>query len=41
VSDAFAKLNIDIKNVDTTQTQGIADSVYKTAFDVMANLEDS
>ena len=40
VSDAFAKVKIDIANIDAKQTQKIADSVYKTAFDVMSNLED-
>lgn len=40
VSDAFTGLNLDIARIDTTQTQDIVDSVYKTAFDFMAALED-
>jgi len=40
VADAFTELKVDIAKVDTTQTQSIVDSVYKTAFDFMAALED-
>ena len=40
VADAFTGLKVDIAKVDTTQTQSIVDSVYKTAFDFMEALED-
>jgi hypothetical protein len=39
VSDAVSQLNVDIKNIDSSQTQSIVDSVYKTAFDIMSSLE--
>jgi hypothetical protein len=38
VSDAVFQLKIDIKNIDSSQTQSIVDSVYKTAFDIMLAL---
>jgi hypothetical protein len=37
VSDAVSRLNVDIKNIDASQTQGIVDSVYKTAFDIISS----
>lgn len=40
VSDAFSRFTIDITRIDSIQTQEIVDSVYKTAFDFMAALED-
>ena len=40
VSDAISKLKVDIKNINTSQTQSIVDSVYKTAFDIISDLED-
>jgi len=40
VSDAFAKLGVDIAHIDTTQTQDIVDSVYKIAFDLTVGWED-
>lgn len=40
VSDAVSKLNVDIKNIDTSQTQSIVDSVYVKAFDILSDLED-
>jgi hypothetical protein len=39
VSDALSMLNVDIKNINATQTQRIVDSVYQTAFDIMSDLE--
>jgi hypothetical protein len=39
VADAVSELNVDIKNIDSSQTQSIVDSVYKSAFDIMASLE--
>jgi hypothetical protein len=36
VSDAVSQLKIDIKNIDSSQTQSIVDSVYKTVFDIMS-----
>jgi hypothetical protein len=38
VSDAVSQLKVDIKNIDSSQTQSIVDSVYKTAFDIMSVL---
>jgi hypothetical protein len=38
VSDAVSQLKVDIKNIDSSQTQSIVDSVYKTAFDIMLAL---
>jgi hypothetical protein len=38
VSDAVSKLKVDIKNIDSSQTLSIVDSVYKTAFDFMSAL---
>jgi len=40
VSDAISELNVDIQNIDQQQAQGIVDSVYKTAFDIMASYEE-
>lgn len=40
IADAFTGLKVNIAKVDTTQTQCIVDSVYKTAFDFMEELED-
>jgi hypothetical protein len=40
VSDAVTRLNVDIKAIDSSQTQSIVDSVYKTAFDIMSTLEE-
>ena len=40
VSDSVSKLNVDIKKIDSSQVQNIVDSVYKTAFDIMASLEE-
>jgi len=40
VLDAISKLNVDISKINTSQTQDIVDSVYRTAFDIMSNLED-
>jgi hypothetical protein len=36
VHDAFSQLKVDIKNIDSSQTHSIVDSVYKTAFDIMS-----
>ena len=38
VSDAVSQLNVEIKNINELQAQGIVDSVYKKAFDIMALL---
>jgi hypothetical protein len=38
VSDAVSQLKVDIKNIDSSQTQSIVDSVYKTVFDIMSAL---
>ena len=37
VKDAVSKLEVDIKNIVQTQAQGVVDSVYKTAFDIMSS----
>ena len=37
VADAVSNLDIDIKNIDQQQTQGVVDSVYKKVFDMMAS----
>lgn len=37
ITDAVTKLNVDIRNIDQQQAQGVVDSVYKTAFDMMVS----
>lgn len=37
VTDAISKLNVDIQNISQQQAQSVVDSVYKTAFDIMAS----
>lgn len=37
VTDAVSNLDVDIKNIDQQQTQGVVDSVYKTVFDMMSS----
>jgi hypothetical protein len=40
IHDAFPRLKVDINNIDSAQVQGIVDSVYKTAFDIMSTLRE-
>lgn len=40
VTDAVSRLNVDIRSIDQQQAQGVVDSVYKTAFDIMASYEE-
>lgn len=40
VSDAVSQLNVEIMNIDSSQTLSIVDSVYEMAFDVMSSLEE-
>ncbi|MEG2013432.1 MAG: Qat anti-phage system associated protein QatB [Anaerovoracaceae bacterium] len=40
VTDAVSRLNVDIRSIDQHQAQGVVDSVYKTAFDIMASYEE-
>lgn len=40
VSDAVSKLNIDIRSIDTSQTKAIVDSIYRTVYDILSELEE-
>ncbi len=40
VSDAVSKLKIDIRSIDTSQTKAIVDSIYRTAYDILSELEE-
>lgn len=40
VSDAMVQLNIEIKNIDSTQTRAIVDSVYEKAYLILASMEE-
>jgi hypothetical protein len=40
VSDSVSKLNIDIRSIDTSQTKAIVDSIYRTAYDILSELEE-
>lgn len=40
VTDAVSNLNVDIQNIDQQQAQKVVDSVYKTAYDMMASYEE-
>jgi len=40
VSDAVSRLNIDIRSIDTSQTKAIVDSIYRTAYDILSELEE-
>jgi hypothetical protein len=40
ISDAVSELNIDISSIDTSQTQAIVDSIYRTAYDILSELEE-
>lgn len=40
VSDAVSKLQIDIRSIDTSQTKAIVDSIYRTAYDILSELEE-
>lgn len=39
ISDAISRLNVDICNISQQQAQGVVDSVYNTAFDIMSSYE--
>lgn len=40
VSDAMSRLNVDIARINSSQAQSIVDSIYKKAYDIMAELEE-
>lgn len=40
VSDAVSKLQIDIRSIDASQTKTIVDSIYRTAYDILSELEE-
>ena len=40
VSDSISKLKIDIRYIDSSQTKGIVDSIYRTAYDILSELEE-
>jgi len=40
VSDAVSKLKIDIRFIETSQTKAIVDSIYRTAYDILSELEE-
>ncbi|WP_394883970.1 Qat anti-phage system associated protein QatB [Clostridium tertium] len=40
VSDSISALNLDIKNIDNTQTISIVESVYEKAYNILASLEE-
>lgn len=40
VSDAISALNLDIKNIDNTQTISIVESIYEKAYNIIASLEE-
>lgn len=40
VVDAVSSLNVDIQNINQYQVQSIVDSVYRTAFDMMASYSE-
>lgn len=40
VSDAISDLHIEIEKIDSLQTKGIVDSIYKRAYDIIASMED-
>lgn len=38
VSDAMVQLNVEISNIDSTQTRSIVDSVYEKAYSILASM---
>lgn len=40
VSDAMVHLNVEIKNIDNTQTRAIVDSVYERAYLILSSMEE-
>lgn len=40
VSDSVAKLEIDISSIDTSQTIAIVDLIYRTAYDILSEMEE-
>jgi len=40
VSDAVARLKIDIANIDSSQARSITDSVYREAYELLAETEE-
>lgn len=40
VSDSISALNIDIKNIDNTQTISIVENIYEKAYNILASLEE-
>lgn len=40
VSDAMVQLNVEIKNIDSTQTRAIVDTVYEKAYSILASMEE-
>lgn len=40
VSDAMAKLNVEIKNISSTQTRDIVDSVYEKSYLILESLDE-
>lgn len=40
VSDSVSKLNIDIRSIEASQTKSIVDSIYRTAYDILSELEE-
>lgn len=40
VSDAMVQLNVEIKNIDSTQTKAIVDSVYEKSYSILASMEE-
>lgn len=40
VSDSVSRLNIDIRSIEASQTKSIVDSIYRTAYDILSELEE-
>lgn len=40
VSDAMVQLNVEIKNIDSTQTRTIVDTIYEKAYSILASMEE-
>jgi hypothetical protein len=40
VSDAMVQLNVEIKNIDSTQTRTIVDTIYEKAYSILASIEE-
>lgn len=40
ISDAIVHLNVEIKNIDSTQTSDIVDSVYERAYSILSSMEE-